>query len=596
MSTLVPKFRQPKTGASNRPFNEKLQETFSGKDFGAVEDATANDSTALTNASNACASTTNTVLLEGVTRAPDLDIATVIDTTFVGKVDHLAEAYRKYSVPMQAPSDSLQSVDIVPTKHLVNFGKAYKPKVVILGDSLTTYFANSIARGDMLTDNLRKVLNNQCPRGVDFYNYGIGGTAYQSLFTNLYSAGIPWYQGYSTSNWIDVAKALEPDLVILSFGMNDSSGIKTVAVKNAIDYIQTWPKVPSIVLCTNLVPSPASTAFPEGEAGQEGRDEVAGFVRTYANYRDVGLLDFHRKDCMVRDAFDPTSSCITKGTLINAVGNSVTGIRECYDWKVQIAYDAAALTTGSGYITAKTGPGANDFIQIIKTDATHMQAVSYAGSTDSVAIDIGTGLWDYTWPTTGINYLAVEKIGGYISIYEELTTNAYGSFAPPIAFGKCISLGGLYTPKIQCYPSGVLTNTTFNYGEARVSTPSVTDTILWGGNTPSDIGFYGGSGYNHPGGFAATHIYRPLIQSVQWYQKQNIIGQAAVASGISSLVVNFVPAQKAYFYGVLLSEVGANIGSTYRISAYTDTSFTVSFSPATAGPGNLVYQIIEPVA
>jgi len=38
---------------------------------------------------------------------------------------------------------------------------------------------------------------------------------------------------------------------------------------------------------------------------------------------------------------------------------------------------------------------------------------------------------------------------------------------------------------------------------------------LWGnGVVPIDT--HGGSGYNHPGGFAASHIYRPLISGVTW--------------------------------------------------------------------------------
>jgi len=594
MTTLIPKFDQSTTGASNRPFNEKLQETFSGKDYGAVEDGVTDDSTALTNASDACASTTDTVLLGGVSSAPNMELSVVANTTFEGKIDHLLGAYRKAAIPQQSPSDSLQFDGIIPSKHLKTFNQAYKPKVCLVGDSISTYFANSLARGDMLADNLHKVLNDQCPDGIDFIDMAIGGTGYGSLFTNQYNADIEWYAGYSTSDWIDVVKAQNPDLVVLSFGMNDSSNIKVNDVKDAIDYIQTWAKVPSIVLATNLVPNPSSTTFPEGDAGQQGRDEAAGFVRTYGNYRNVGVLDVHRKDCMVRDGFDPTSSCITKGTLINAIGNTVTGYKTCIDWYANIAYNASALTAGTGYLTAKTGSGDNDFIQIIKTDATHMQVVAYAGSTDSLGVNVGDGVYPYTWPTTGVNYLSVEKIGGYVSIYSQAVQ--LGSYSAPIAFGKCPSLGGIYTPKTTGTPSGVLLNTTFHYGEQRVNIPSITNSLLWGNETVSNIDYHGGSGYNHPGGFAATHIYRPLLQSTLWYQRQFITGTVAIASGISSITVNFAPAQKAFSYSVLMSEVGAGLGTSYRVSAYTDTSFEISFSSATTGSGFIFWQIISGTA
>jgi hypothetical protein len=47
MTTLIPKYDQGSTGAVNRPFNLKLAETISVKDFGAKGDGTTNDTTAI---------------------------------------------------------------------------------------------------------------------------------------------------------------------------------------------------------------------------------------------------------------------------------------------------------------------------------------------------------------------------------------------------------------------------------------------------------------------------------------------------------------------------------------------------------------------
>lgn len=53
MTTLIPKYDQGSTGASNRPINLKLAETLSVKDFGAVGDGTTDDSAAFIAAINA---------------------------------------------------------------------------------------------------------------------------------------------------------------------------------------------------------------------------------------------------------------------------------------------------------------------------------------------------------------------------------------------------------------------------------------------------------------------------------------------------------------------------------------------------------------
>ena len=47
MTTLIPKYYQGGTSAVNRPFNEKLQEIVSVKDFGATGDGSTNDATAI---------------------------------------------------------------------------------------------------------------------------------------------------------------------------------------------------------------------------------------------------------------------------------------------------------------------------------------------------------------------------------------------------------------------------------------------------------------------------------------------------------------------------------------------------------------------
>jgi polygalacturonase len=63
MTTLIPKYDQGSTNAVNRPFNQKLQETISVKDFGAKGDGTTDDTTSIQNAINYAAPLGKTVFI-----------------------------------------------------------------------------------------------------------------------------------------------------------------------------------------------------------------------------------------------------------------------------------------------------------------------------------------------------------------------------------------------------------------------------------------------------------------------------------------------------------------------------------------------------
>ena len=61
MTTLIPKYDQGATGATNRPINLKLAESVSVKDFGAVGDGSTDDTAAFLAAIASLNSTQRTI-------------------------------------------------------------------------------------------------------------------------------------------------------------------------------------------------------------------------------------------------------------------------------------------------------------------------------------------------------------------------------------------------------------------------------------------------------------------------------------------------------------------------------------------------------
>lgn len=573
-------FQRPEAGSVQLTLNDKLVDVPPGLvDFGGA----ANGSSAV----EALAAISDTVRIDVPVVASTTTVAEVADATFRGK-GSLSGIYAKPVIPDNSASDELNSVGVVPGRHLRRFCTSASPVVVLVGDSLSTHFANSIARSDMLSEVLRTTLADQVPRMV-FHNRAVGGMSFANFLGTLPAGSASWYTN-PAQLWSSYVQALAPDLVIFAFGMNDSFNVRVQAMKDTFDNLQTWAKVPSIVVCTNLVPSPASTAFPEGQAGQEARDKAAGLIRSYTKFRGLGLVDLHRKARMVRDGYDPLSSIMTRGDTVDSVlSGSVyvsLGTRRVTDYKARVRFDSAAMSL-TQWITLKTGPGVNDFVQFQKVDANNIRVSAYCGDIDSLAYSSIN--YAHTFPP-GVGYhLVVEISGTNIVVYIDYDGNFGASYGAVVAIPR-VALGSEFTPDVRDNAGHVLYGVDFSYGEQRVNVPSVKNSLLWGDGS-SAIDVHGGSGWNHPGGFAASHIYRPVIQGIKWWEPIAPSGSIALASGITSITVPFPADEVSTAYNINYSIEGNDVGVRHWVQAKDLASFRVAFSGATTGPASLVWHM-----
>lgn len=439
------------------------------------------------------------------------------DSVVVGD-GKLTGLYRKRVIPDDAPSAHIVCNDLRPSQ-LPVLNAASAPKVVLVGDSISTNRANSWGSTAMLTDMLERELRRQAgAKAVTFINRSIGGQTHTTL--NGTPSGLTvWPEWYSnqTTPWLDYVEDDEPDVVVIAFGMNGDAA--TMASMAAIrTKIKAWTTVPDIVWCTNLVPSPNDyEAARYSIADQEQRDQRAGAIRSLARYWGDGLLDFHRAHCIARDGFDPTSSVFERiGLVSESVGNAFVAPEVVWDFRTTITCTAFA----SG-IVAVSIDGTQDGVAFIQGEGSNVyRLLIYAGKPGDAPFGGGVAYVNTTFtaaPSGGQVVFEFARHGDFGTLRNMTAAANYGEFTPPVWSGKLAAYGGRFQPKVTdgSGADAVLT-VSYDLGRPRLNKPSCRNSRLWGDGA-SDIGAFGGSGYTHPSDYMAPYVYEPVLQQASFF-------------------------------------------------------------------------------
>lgn len=434
--------------------------------------------------------------------------------------------YGKNVIPDVAPSDHMEcGTDLVPEIHLPQFNSVTNPVVVFISDSNGTFFANSLGHGCMVTMLIQATLQRQCiGRTLTVINRAVGGGSWGTLNAVVSRPYMPdWYTDLSR-RWIDYVADPQPDLVIVSLGMNVTYGGEIASIRAALATMAAWPKRPDIVFATNLVPRPSAAVATWGtRADQEARHRVAGLVRTFARAGGYGLLDFGRKQNIVQHGFDPTAGALRRGGAVSpGSGNVYVGTRECRHFGVRLAFDPSKLISGGPQVVSvQTGAGLSDVVQIAKSGSTQNDYILYwfTGADDAPSAG---AIWCYAQDAVrimpdanGVVYLRLEVVGGQAALYREtqFPVPPYGEFGAPIVSRLIIAHGGLMRPRIgenTAAPCVQLVD--FDYGDDRLNLPGATSDQLWSDGSAA-IGPVGGSGYNHHTNAMATLVYQQVLDA-----------------------------------------------------------------------------------
>lgn len=408
--------------------------------------------------------------------------------------------------------------DLVPALHCTQILAKRHVRVAIPGDSLATFLAlENNNRMNGLAPQLTNWLKAQFPdKTFEFFYRAIGGMAWfylNSIVTDYPTPPTTEWEPSDSEKWCETIAGLDPDLVIIPFGMNDGNlwnvgQFQPWAMAEAINTIRKAKSRPDVWLATNLKPS-STTADTDysSVAAQEGRDAVAGYERTFAQYHRLGFLDFNRWMNLARDGRDVRDRYFYyEGELASAMPlTHATAVR-----------DFAAAITVENIPADFFNPAASGErlqLRLAPFDKSLLNIMSRGGKLEceyrgDIVGSGNFGAHRMRWitavdtPTTG------EDFNLYVSIESgHLKLSLQGT---EVFDGLIVRHGGVFTPRFTYSDDRAGPAASWHYyrGVDLPATPILADAGLWSGAG------IGGNGLNHPNAIALGKLYTPVLSRV----------------------------------------------------------------------------------
>lgn len=323
---------------------------------------------------------------------------------------------------------------------------------------------------------------------------------------------------------------------------------------------------------TNLTPSLSgnkSGSFAT-RSEQEGRDYAAGYTRTFADYYGHGLIDINRQHNIVRDGLDVVGGKLGNRESIAPVADSLTGSKECYNFKIGIVFNESLMVDSSS-VYFDIPFGVTDFAKVrVRNAGGFYRFIVYTGS-DSGSTN-NTDIYNTAEPVGSSNRkMSIEVSGGKFTAYRE--DDDLGANTDPIVTFKVIRGGGLIYPRVLTNNFSGLATSTFDYGDGFTQTPTVSDSDLWGYlSDPANIGLWGGSGWNHPSTLVSSAIYQPMLENVALKSStQTSLNLGDVVYTTGTISTNATAATGAPYFNTI------NLSSSVQQQVCFDTKEAIRF-------------------
>lgn len=494
--------------------------------------------------------------------------------------------------------------------------------IVLVGDSISTLNPDTITGTDSFSYYLETKLKSALGGvTVNFYNRAIGGSTMEDLdrtslpawLQGIASVQAPWYTDFNQP-WLSYISALNPDLVILAFGMNgeNTNGLAYTSIDSVYTKINAFTKKPSLAYVTTPTPtSNKNSAIFGTSSAQVLRNHIAEITRSYAESKAY-VLDVNRLQQIKCHGIDPV--CYHKKETLLLESGVTTESSSATVFNTKSRYWSANLD-----LLIAASPLSIQFNFNPSAESTYF---------NTIVISSG-GVTVYTNTDVVKNLVLASTVGTYYNFKISFDRNRVIVLRNDVIILDEIvsSFKNLFDSKIIFSGGPTKKNVRFFEFKPDCVEKSVTSDEAWGVYGTDSGGLkplIGGNGVNHPSTIGISSFYKPVVDEFisdipDSLTKRDTIYNTAIATGSASLIsgkkfsdysfcifvfgndsignpmCQVVP-KEVLVSGYTVQEIQRNTSGTFggviSVAITSDTGFTISKTGATSNQLGLIIGVI----
>lgn len=257
-------------------------------------------------------------------------------------------------IPADAPPPPVLEPTFFASKHCSLAASAAAGgtlKIVVYSDSVGTPQVNGMSYVDTVNGMLKRAFQLANPGvAIEWINLGIGGMAWQFVLTVVTGPTKPEWYTDPDKIWLTYGEEEEADIILFNFGRNGSASFIIKHIRDVVAEIETWAKVPAVVVINSMGESQTESTLSVTAAEQRDRYLYATMgIASWAQATGHGLLNSAAAFNLATVGFSPDMLPLTRDGAM--IGGMIEG-----NYDVVMPWTAVAPVYGWGGIF-RIGPG-----------------------------------------------------------------------------------------------------------------------------------------------------------------------------------------------------------------------------------------------